>query len=95
LGGRNSPLLRLKPKILKLLLHLGQVSHVDQRAADIAIAEVLDLGPLGALAVDAGLHSDFGVGPQRARTPEMLSFVATPNKNPQAVARKFNTHERP
>jgi hypothetical protein len=34
--------------------HLGQVSHVDQRAADIAIAEVLDLGPLGALAADAG-----------------------------------------
>jgi hypothetical protein len=27
--------------------HLGQVSHVDQRAADIAIAEVLDLRPLG------------------------------------------------
>jgi hypothetical protein len=29
--------------------HLGQVSHVNQRAADIAITEVLDLGPVGVL----------------------------------------------
>jgi hypothetical protein len=29
--------------------------HVDQRAADFAVAEVLDLGPLWVLAVDAGV----------------------------------------
>jgi hypothetical protein len=30
--------------------------HIDQRAADVAVAEVLDLGPVRVLAVDAGLH---------------------------------------
>jgi hypothetical protein len=33
--------------------HLTQVAHVGERAADIAIAEVFDLGPVGVLAVGA------------------------------------------
>jgi hypothetical protein len=41
--------------------HLGQVSHVDQRAADIAIAEVFDLGPVGVLAVDAESGAAIGL----------------------------------
>jgi hypothetical protein len=41
--------------------HLGQVSHVDQRAADIAIAEVFDLGPVRVLAVDAESGAAIGL----------------------------------
>ena len=38
--------------------HLGQVTHVDQCAAERTIAEMLDLGPAGALAIGAGVAWD-------------------------------------
>ena len=38
--------------------HLSQVSHVDQRAADGTVPEVLQLGPLGVLTVGAGVAWD-------------------------------------
>jgi hypothetical protein len=72
--------------------HLGQVSHVDRRATDVAIAEMLDLGP-----VRCRCQCRFGFSSwARLRTQGQLryrdgKFVFTGTAEPRATVTLYDT----